>query len=351
MLKQRLTNILHGNRPTNKKFLITFGVALLLAGFLIGINFNNYTPGYEAENETEYLAGENETYSPAGYAEVTVFAEAEDEPYSEEYDSPDAPVIDAQAEIPIPLNMRESMRRRTEKGLLPYSDSLEELRTLIFPSAVYETHTFSANVPAITINAARDNVRVTQGGDEISIRYGKWLEGHYIITTDRTGHINIDYSVPYFKGFGTVDFSGFFGNAFFHEGTIIFDGWLFQYLIDTGREPIGTIEITIPEGMTPLLIINSTGGDVIINDVELGNIQINTTGGDVNFENAVINRATVNISVGNYEIRGTRFTNMNVALSTGTARVHLAENVERYNINASTSMSAIILGAQLPLGA
>ena len=56
MLKQRLTNILHANRPTNKRFLVTLGIALLLTGFFVGIRFGQDAQPYvyEAEPTTAY---------------------------------------------------------------------------------------------------------------------------------------------------------------------------------------------------------------------------------------------------------------------------------------------------------
>jgi len=77
MLKQRLTNILHTNRPTNKRFLVTLGIALLLTGFFVGIRFSQDAPPYiyEAEQTTIYETEANAPETTAASAPEEILSE------------------------------------------------------------------------------------------------------------------------------------------------------------------------------------------------------------------------------------------------------------------------------------
>jgi len=343
MLKQRLTNILQTNRPTSKRFLITLGIALLLTGFFVGIRFSQYAPAYDYD-AAHVAAVDFEAYSPdismPLAAEETPQEEAPQEELPNDTDNAFAML---RSYMPIPDNMQERMRRREAAGLLPYADNVAQLHGLVFAEPRLATHSFD-NVISLIIHASSDNVRITQGGEALTIRIYEWLEGHYMLSEDN-GRVQLDFSVPYFNGrHGTNNFSGFFGNTMTFGDNIIFDGWLYQYLSSRGDDATGTIEIIIPEGMMPYVNINQSRGYTYISGIEIEHITINASMGDIIIKNAAINHSSINASMSSFEMRNTCFTDMTLNMSMGNIDIALAENVSRYDISVSASMGNMTLG-------
>ena len=361
MMKQRLMNILQESRPSNKKILVMLGAVLLIAGFFIGFNFNRGLQVYKPVSAVTY---EPETNPLATPAEET----ASDDDYldtREQLEQAGDALQDAiEAEEDLPLIMEEfdasehtlwhftippgvwqdRINRRSAAGLLPYADNYQQLHQLVFQQPQLVEHVIE-NITSLIIRSSFDNIRITQGGEQLTIRYYQWLEGQYMLTK-YAGFLRLEFSVPYFVGHPRDGYSNFFGSAYFSPGNIIHDGWLHMYLTDTGREASTTIEIIVPEGMMPSIDISQRNGYTYIQDVELRHLAVNTSMGGVQIDNSFISNGRVSVNRGNFEMRDTTFISMSVGFTTGTANINLSRHIDQYSISASTSMGILTLGGE-----
>ena len=330
MLKQRLTNILQGNRPGNKKYLLTAGIGLLAMAFFVGIQF-----GYDAE-----------AYAAEPAIEDVQYVHTDSEPVLSAFTTSNEPVTTVWHTDPrIRSFWEERAYKRNAAGLLPYSDSHAELHALIFDEPRIVELRFD-NVSAITVNA-NDDVRITQYGDNFIIRYAEWVEGNYLVSTNGQ-HLRLDYGVPFFNGPMCASYSsGFLGSSSVVGDHIVYDGWLQRYLQNRGDEPRTTIEIIVPMNrMIPTINVNSKTGDVYIQDAQVGSVTVNASVGGVYIDNSFVRSGTFNLSMGGFEKRNTSFISLTANMSMGSARLYLANNVAAYNIQASVAMGNLRLGGE-----
>ena len=73
VLKQRLTSILQGNKPSNKKIFVVLGLALLMAGFFIGFRFAQPYYAYAYTIDAAEQAQEQEVPRPVAHSIDNVF--------------------------------------------------------------------------------------------------------------------------------------------------------------------------------------------------------------------------------------------------------------------------------------
>ena len=346
MLKQRLSNILYPDGKKGGRLIAVAGLVLLTIGLITGVGIYAAHEGLDYTNyDNSVLLGEPEENLFHSVVEEFINMESHLEAIRSE--SWDRAINDSNEWI---QTMHTVAERRTASGLLPYSDCYDELRALVFDEPRQSEIVLSNEIITLELNTAYENIHIVSGGERLTIRYYEWLEGQYELR-EENGHIIIETSIPFFHG----PLSGTnrrFLNLHVRDGVATHNSWLVEYLHERKGTPATSsfdasaffsnpILITIPEGMSPNITINSSFGSTTIEGASISKVTINAQHGDLYLIDSVITSGIINAPFGNFTMRGTSFTHLALDTSFGRSTIYLPEDVAGYDIILDTGSQTL----------
>ena len=205
------------------------------------------------------------------------------------------------------LNPQLGQLRTNQRGQLYHTD-LSVLHYLVFEEARATSHEFDDISALIIMPFSIDNVRITTGGERLTVRYYEWLDALYSFYLCDNGVLTVYANMYYFPMHRHTGINA--GRVLERQYTA---RWFAVYLAENNR-PVNTLEITIPA---------STRLDNLHISFTQGNVYIYNTAfsGEVDID-AEWTTMTIGETPGNVHISSSRFAST-ARLSAGRGVLHV----------------------------
>lgn len=395
MLKKRLENILGSAKKSGAAAFVIAGIVIFTAGLLVGFNF--------APASQEPLQASTQSLQPAVSAPPMTSSPAP--VLTADIPTPSASPSIIPAATPAPslvpsvtVGSFEELAEAERDALLDLIDEMVRLKPTIEGSAnnIYERYWAGesytdlkelqalvfdepklreeklTDITELILNPGWDNVKVTRGGSELTLRYYEWLEGEYMPQIEDK-KLTLTQSIPYYKTKSTLS-----------------NNWFSNYLLSKGKNYVNTVEVIIPVNMPlELLQINAGSGKVTVQDggisdrlvinagsgkIELlggeyagRGISLNAGSGMVSIQDCVFSRnlslnvgsgmaeaincklggsTSVNAGSGDIFIDGCTFDNLRLSAGSGGGTVKLNDSVKNYNVQVNTVNGGLLYNGQ-----
>lgn len=196
--------------------------------------------------------------------------------------------------------------------------TLDELSELVYNQSKPMECRFDNVTSLKLLGLTSEHVKVTRGGDMMTIRYPEWYEGEYVFLSENDGKtVSMNKET----------------NRYLKQGNGFSGGWLTEVLRHKGIQAEIVIEIVIPESM-PLdsLHISNVSGKVDITDCTLGKLSISSVSSPVAVTGGQINTLNLSDVDGRSDIQSCAFDSLNASTVSGIIDVQLTGKASDYDI-------------------